>query len=164
LEPVEKLGAPPSRGFTLIEILIVTIILGIALALTVANLQSDDRQTAQREARALMLTLQSVQDRAILGGRALGVSFSTEGPLIWERSDFGEWKPSPLRDAGAATVPLAIEALKLGATPAEPGARLVFLPEGVGLPFELTVSYRGHPAFIVGDALGNLTLRTEPAQ
>jgi type II secretion system protein H len=154
--------APASRrGFTLIEVLVVTVILGIALALTVANLQSDDRQTAQREARALMLTLQGVQDRAVIGGRALGVSFANEGPLIWERTDFGEWKPSPLRDAGAANAPLVVEMLKLGAAQAEPGARIVFLPEGVGLPFELTVSYRGHPASITGDALGNLSLGQE---
>lgn len=148
-------------GFTLIEILVVTVILGIALALAMANLQTDDRQAAQREARALVLTLQTLQDRAVLGGRALAFSFTDQGATTWERNARGDWQESGKQDAGPRNSPLAVEALKLGATQADPGARIVFLPEGVGIPFELTVSLRGHAAVISGDALGNLTLKQD---
>lgn len=148
-------------GFTLIEIMVVTVILGIALALTVANLQPDDRQAAQREGHALILTLQTLQDRAVLGGRALALSFTDQGATIWERDERGDWQESRQQDEGARKSVLTVEALKLGATPAEAGARIVFLPEGVGMPFELTVSLRGHPVLISGDALGNMTLKQE---
>ena len=154
--PTRPRQAARAAGFTLIEIMVVTVILGIALALTIANLQTDDRQAAQREARTLILTLQTLQDRAVLGGRALALSFTDQGTTVWERNERGDWQ-----EAGTRNSPLVVEALKLGATLADPGARIVFLPEGVGIPFELTVSLRGQSALIIGDALGNMTLKQD---
>ena len=158
-----RLSRQPARetGFTLIEIMIVTVILGIALALTVANLQTDDRQAAQREARTLVLSLQALQDRAVLGGRALALGFTDYGGTVWELNERGEWQESRQQEAGARNSPLTIDALTLGATPVAPGTRIVFLPEGVGVPFELTASLRGQAVRIGGDALGNIALKQD---
>jgi general secretion pathway protein H len=143
------------RGFTLVEILVVTVIIGIGLALVVANLQPDDSQAVRRDATLLAGQLEQLQERALFGGRAIGVTLSAEGLSTWQRDAKGEWAAAPVKTSGRPQ-PLALESFKLGAQTVETDARLVFLPDGVNQPFELVVGRDGHRFRITGDALGRI--------
>lgn len=146
-----------SSAFTLIELLVVTVIIGIGLALALANLQPDDSQAARRDAHALAGQLERIQERALFGGQAIGVTFGADGPQTWQRDAKGEWVTVTL-DANIRKADIAVEALKLGAKVMETDARMVFLPDGMSLPFELTVSRNGHRFLITGDPLGRISV------
>lgn len=92
-----------ARGFTLIEILVAVLIVGIVLSVAVMSLTlaGDDREI-QREARRLMSLIELAQDDAVLQGREFGLEFLTRGYR------FVEFDPA----TGAWAEPLFDESLK----------------------------------------------------
>lgn len=146
------------RGFTLIEILVVTIIIGIGLALVIANLSPDDSQAVRRDASLLAGQLEQLQERALVGGRAIGITFEEQGLNTWQRDANGEWA-SVVVATTAKPQALALESFKLGAQEVAADARLIFLPDGVNQPFEMIVSRNGFRFRITGDALGRIQVQ-----
>src|SRR5579872_1651697 len=69
--------SPRRRGFTLIEILMVVVILGIASAIILPQLASRDDLRCAAAARALMADLLYAQSRAIARGQMQYVQFSS---------------------------------------------------------------------------------------
>jgi prepilin-type N-terminal cleavage/methylation domain-containing protein len=65
LAPTERRHAPATRAFTLIEILVVVVILGIAAAIVVPAIGSRDDLKATSAARMIMADLIYAQNRAI---------------------------------------------------------------------------------------------------
>ena len=152
-----------TAGFTLIEILAVTVIMGIILVLAAANFFPDDRQVARREVERVALALESARDAAVFGGTATAVSVEDNRVLRWRRDDRGSWQPdSPAEKQDATLAPdVAITALSIGAVPAAANSRMTFLPDGVGIPFEMRLAYRGVSSSISGDPLGKLRIEFE---
>ena len=76
----QRSGTSSSRGFTLIEILVVFVIVGILYSVIVLSLGvlGDDREL-QREARRLSSLLTLVSDEAELQGRDFGIEFVRKG-------------------------------------------------------------------------------------
>ena len=66
-----------SRGFTLIEILVVVVIIGIASAIILPQISSRDDLRAASAARALMADLLYAQNRSIALQKMQGVQFNT---------------------------------------------------------------------------------------
>lgn len=152
----------PSKGFTLLEILVVTVIIGIGLSLVIANLQPDDAQAVRRDAYKLAGQLEQLQERALFGGQAIGVTFGAEGPQTWMRDAKGEWVVTTI-DAKAVAADIPVERFRLGANPVDADARMVFLPDGMNVPFELTVGRNGHRFVISGDPLGRIAVKAADA-
>lgn len=162
-------------GFTLLEIMIVTVIVGIALSLAVASLRVDTRETLTQESSRLLSLLEGARDDAVFGGRAVAVRLNA-GKIEMLKRDPHLVNPTwlPIADDRFALRPLAADIttdLRIGGQTAggqtaggqivgegraEP---IVFLPAGIAAPFELTLSLAEHRQFIRGDALGNLTLK-----
>lgn len=152
-----------TAGFTLIEILAVTVIMGIILVLAAANFFPDDRQVARREVERVALALESARDAAVFGGTATAVSVEDNLVLRWRRDDRGAWQPDSAAETKAVALApeIAITALSIGAAPAAANSRMAFLPDGVGIPFEMRLAYRGVISSISGDPLGKLHIEFE---
>lgn len=78
------------RGFTLAEILVVLIVIGIAAGITYAQLESDPRQTLQREGRRFAGALEHAAQLAQWKNETLGVSASGNAYRFWRRSTDSE--------------------------------------------------------------------------
>ena len=63
-----------TRGFTLIEIMVVMVILGITLALVSVNFSQDDGKVLSEEANRLAALLEHAQNEAMITGNAIAWS------------------------------------------------------------------------------------------
>lgn len=83
---------PMPRGFTLVELLVVLLILGIAsggIALTLDSVRAND---SEREVERLRRALAGAANRAELRGRSLAVDFLPDGYRFSERQPDGGWR------------------------------------------------------------------------
>ncbi len=145
-----------AAAFTLIEVLVVVAIAGIILALAAVNLFPSDAQIARRESGMVALAIEHARDAAWFGGRPTAVSFDAGRLREWKLT--GEaWQADPARDRAIAdqmrVVGLFVDGQALGARD-----RLLFLPDGLGVPFRVALEVRGLPWAVEGDAAGAVTL------
>jgi len=76
-----------ASGFTLVELLVVIVVLGIAAGLTIASAAPDERDLAAREARRFAGSLEYAAQRAQSRGELLGVSAAGHSIRYWRRDD-----------------------------------------------------------------------------
>lgn len=76
---------PRASGFTLIEILVVIVVLGIAAGLAVALVAPDERDVSAREARRFAGALEYAAQRAQWRNEMLGVSAGRRTVRYWRR-------------------------------------------------------------------------------
>ena len=72
-------------GFTLIEILVVIVILGVAAGLAVALIEPDERELSMREARRFAGALEYAAHRAQWRNEMLGLSATRHVVRYWRR-------------------------------------------------------------------------------
>lgn len=142
----------PAAGFTLIEVLVVVAIAGIVIAVAAVNLFPTDAEAARRQAGNVALAIEHARDAAWFGGRPTAVTF-TDGRLREWRYAGEAWEADGARDH-ALGAELRVTGLFLDGAVLAPGDRLVFLPDGLGIPFRVALEVRGQRLGVEGDAAG----------
>ncbi len=144
------------RGFTLLELLVVLVIVGIMLGAVALNAAPGDRQVLQNEAQRIALLLQLARDEAIVRNQ----------PVAFEADDYryrflirrgSQWSAlggdEQLRERAYRRAPLTLQ-LQPSAGGRLP-LRIVFGREPVDKAFALTLSSGGDSATIRADGIGN---------
>lgn len=153
---MRRISATGTSAFTLIEVMVVVAIIGIVVAVAAVNLFPSDAQVARRESGMVALAIEHARDAAWLGGRPTAVTFE-EGRLREWRLSGGKWQADSQRDrplaGGTRVTGLYVDGQQLKA-----GDRLVFLPDGLGIPFLVALEVRGLPWAVEGDAAGAVSL------
>jgi general secretion pathway protein H len=149
-------SATGNKGFTLLEILVVVAITGIVIALAAVNLLPSDNEVARRESGNVALAIEGARDAAWFGGRPVSVTFEPGSVRAW-RYGGGQWRADAPRDR-SVDAQLRITAIHVDGQPLAAGDRLVFMPDGLGVPFRVAVEVRGLPWAIEGDAAGAIRL------
>ena len=134
----------------------VVAITGIVLAVVAANLFPDERQVARKASGELALAVEKARDAAWFGGRPVALGFDA-GRLRAFRLAGETWSPDAAHDAPLDPT-LHVTSLYVDGEPLKSDERLVFLPDGLGTPFRITLEVRGIPWSIEGDAAGAVTL------
>ena len=153
---MRRISATGTKGFTLVEILVVVAITGIILVVAAVNLFPDERQVARRESGTLALSIERSRDAAWFGGRPVALAFGDGQLYAWQLRG-SEWQ----RDAEheqRLDATLHITGLYVDGQPLKADQKLVFLPDGLGVPFRISLEVRGYPWAIEGDAAGAVTL------
>ena len=153
--PISGTGTK-TGAFTLIEVLVVVAIAGILISVAAVNLFPDQTQMARREAGNVALAVEHARDAAWFGGRPTAITF-TEGRVREWRYAANQWQPDTSRDA-AMGPDLRVTGLYVDGTPLRPEERLVFMPDGFGIPFRVALAVRGFSWAVEGDAAGAVTL------
>lgn len=150
----------PHRGFTLLELLVVLVILGIMLGVVSLNVAPSERQAMQNEAQRIALLLQLARDEAIVRNRPIAFELAPDAYRFLVRED-DAWRPiagdDALRERRFSRAPVAFS---IDPPVAQQDARLriVFGREPVDKPFLLTLTVGDLSVAVRADGVGHFAV------
>ena len=101
----------PERGFTLLEIMLVIFLIGLASAGVVQTFATDSESPAKKAAQDFLTRFAQFKDRAVIEGQTLGVLIGPPGYQFMQRRQ-GQWLPvSATRFSAQVTVPKQVQML-----------------------------------------------------
>ena len=134
-------------GFTLIEILVVLIIVGLLASLAVFNMAGSSQQRElESNVRELYLLMQTASEQAVLNNLELGLLLEDDGyRFVAFQDESGEWKPSGERMFSKRTLPewltlteyVESDAPRLATAEDKLRPNVVFFSSGETTPFEI---------------------------
>lgn len=151
-------------GFTLVEILVVLVIIGITVALISINLMPDDRRVLTTEAQKLALLFEQARDEAIISGKVIAWSVEGDKTHFWRKDDQAQWILNSgdelFRDRDLASG-VKLADLQINSVKAAVNERLLFSPSGMNMPFKLELVLNASRVSIAGDNMGKLALKND---
>ena len=103
--------AVPERGFTLLEIMLVIFLIGLASAGVVQTFATASEPPAKKAAQDFLTRYAQFKDRAVIEGKTLGVLIDPPGYQFMQRRH-GQWLPvSSTRLSAQVTVPKQVQML-----------------------------------------------------
>jgi general secretion pathway protein H len=148
------------RGFTLVEIMVVMVIVGITLGLASLNAIPSPHQDLQAEAQRLTLLLQLARDEAIVRNRPVTFEATPERYHFLVRNET-RWMPITgddlLREREFKNGPLTLLLDPASAGTVNP-LRITFGREPVDKPFVLVMATGGSRVAIRADGIGHFTV------
>jgi general secretion pathway protein H len=149
-----------AAGFTLVEVMVVMVIIGVTLGLASLNAMPSARQNLEGEARRIALLLQLARDEAIVRNRLVAFEADSEGYRFLVRNE-AQWDPIAQDDLLRGR-PFKSSPVTLLLDPASAGAsnplRITFGREPVDKPFVLTLGSGEERIAIRADGIGHFTV------
>ena len=150
------------RGFTLVEILVVIVILGIVAGLGIALVGPDERDASAREARRFAGALEYAAQRAQWRNEMLGVSADRQVLRYWRRDAEGNrWLAVEDDDVlRAHTLPDPIDAMALAYAGRGVAANSIvpLRASGRNEPFSFLLATPGYRTVIASDPLNRVSI------
>jgi general secretion pathway protein H len=149
-----------AKGFTLVELMVVMVIIGITLGLVSLNAIPSPQQHLQNEAQRLALLLQLARDEAIVRNRLVAFEADGERYRFLVRNET-RWDPvvgdDLLRERAFKNAPVALLIDPAGTVPGAP-LRITFGREPVDKPFLLTLASGDAHVAIRADGIGHFVV------
>lgn len=147
------------RGFTLIEMLVVLMIIGLFFGLVSAITRPDERAVLRLEADRLSQLLDFAASEARLTGQSIAWTAEDSGYRFWRSDDNAEWLE--IRDSDvlrARTLPqgISISRFRVESMRPQGGIRLEFTPYGSSLAFVIGLSSGDESVSVVGSPVGDV--------
>lgn len=152
-------------GFTLLEIMVVLVIIGIVLTLAVVRLEPPADRVLQQEAERLALLFEAARDEAIARSEPLAWSHFRGRHQFWIRRD-ADWQPlSGVDVLVPRELPAGISfgSIKVNLQLQGEDGKLVFQPSGVNELFQLQLQGEGSVFELSSDVLGRISVSRQDA-
>lgn len=146
-------------GFTLVELLVVLVVIGITLGMTAVQLMPDNRAVLREESGRLALLLENAGLEAQASGRTLGWSGESSHYRFWEKNEYNDWvridndnlfRPRELPEG------IRISQITLENQPILPGAKLAMTAHGFALPFRIKLGNQYGNFSVIGKSTGDV--------
>lgn len=147
------------RGFTLIEILIVLMIMGLFVGLVSTILLPDDRAVLRLEAERLSQLLDFAATEARLTGTSVAWTADESGYRFWRSGDTADWteiRDSDLLRARLLPQGVVVSGLRVENMPPQGAMRLEFVPQGSALAFTIGLTLGAERYAIAGSPVGEV--------
>jgi general secretion pathway protein H len=151
-------------GFTLAEILVVLLVIGLAAAITYAQLDRDPRQALEREGRRLAGALEHAALLAQWKNETIGVSAGGGAYRFWHRvtgNDGEQWSALSNDDILAARTlpdPLFVTPRTYAGQAVPAGAVLPLIPSGRNEPFVIELDTPEWQLLLSADPLNRIAI------
>jgi general secretion pathway protein H len=149
-----------ARGFTLLELLVVLVIVGITLGFISVNVIPNERQALQDEAQRIALLMQLARDEAIVRNRPVAFEAESERYRFLIREDDG-WQvlsnDDMLHEREFKRAPVTLSITPATAAESNP-LRIIFGREPVDKPFVLTLSSGDTSVALRADGIGHFVV------
>ena len=147
------------RGFTLIEMLVVLMIMGLFIGLVSTTWLPDDRAVLRLEAERLAQLLDFTATEAQLTGTSIAWTADASGYRFWRSGEDAEW--TEIRDREllrARSLPqgMAVSGLRVENLRPQGAMRLEFAPQGSSLAFTIGMSLGTERYAIAGSPVGEI--------
>jgi general secretion pathway protein H len=152
-------GCKRPRGFTLIEMLMVLMIMGLFVGLVSAITRPDDRAVLRLEAERLSQLLDFAAAEAQLTGKSIAWTGDGSGYRFWrsgEDSNWSEIRDSELLRARSLPQGIAISGFRVENMRPQGAMRLEFAPEGSSLAFTIGLSLGAERYRVAGSPIGDV--------
>jgi general secretion pathway protein H len=157
-----------ASGFTLLEVLIVVLIVGIVSGLAVIAVRSDPGERVATEAKRLSALLTLASQESVLQSRELAVEIARDGYRFlvlaadgWTEHDDPVFRARTMPEDVTLQPVIEGEDLARRNTRGRREPRIYLLSGGEMTPFEITFRHRGRDDIryvLSGDAAGRITL------
>jgi general secretion pathway protein H len=152
---------PRLSGFTLIEMLVVLLIMGIFVGLVSTITQPDDRAMLELEAQRLARLLDLAATKSRLTGRSTAWTAEARGYRFWQFSEDAFWTEILDDDTlRARSLPpdMAILRLEVENKKSTDQMRLEFTPYGQPVSFSLQMALGDARETVVGSPIGDVSV------
>jgi general secretion pathway protein H len=148
------------RGFTLLELLVVLVIVGITLGVVSFKAAPDNHKSLQNEAQRIALLLQLARDEAIVRNRPVAFEAEADHYRFMVR-DEDDWEPIAdddlMRERAFKLAPIGL-AMNPPPVDGNDPLHIVFGREPVDKPFVLTMSAGDDAIAIHADGIGHFVV------
>lgn len=149
-----------ARGFTLVEVMVVLVIIGITLGLVSLNAIPSTQQNLQGEAQRIALLLQLARDEAIVRNRLVAFEANADGYRFLVRNET-RWdqiiSDDLLRERAFKSAPVTLSINPPAAGSGNP-LRITFGREPVDKPFVFTIASGEDRVAIRADGIGHFVV------
>ena len=153
----------PVCGFTLLELLVVLLVMGLFAGLVGALARPDERTVLRFEADRLAQLLNLAAEESRLTGKTLAWTADASRYNFWRWSEAAGWSEAqddPLRPR-SLRAGLSISDLRIEAMRTEGGLRLEFNPHAA-LAYDFRISLGAERFIVAGSPLGEVRVHASP--
>lgn len=163
--PTERREPRAARGFTLIEVLVLLMIMGLFVGLASAIVRPDDRAVLRIEAERLQQLLDLAASEARLAGKPIAWTADAAGYRFWRESEDAGWteiRDNDLLRARSLPPGVTITDFRVENMRPQGAMRLEFAPEGISLAFSIGLALRAEHLAVEGSPVGELRVAAVP--
>lgn len=149
------------RGFTLVEMLVVLMIMGLFVGLVRANMLPSERDLLRVEAERLAQILDLAADEARYTGKSMAWTAEESGYRFWRLGADSEWSALTGNDSlRARSLPqgMSVSELRVEAAGPQTLKRLEFPPGGASLAFVIELSLGAEHYAVAASPVGELRI------
>lgn len=147
-------------GFTLVELLVVLVVIGITLGMTMLQLMPDNRAVLRDESQRLALLLENAGLEAQASGHSLAWSGEASHYRFWTKNDYNDWvridDQAVFRQRSLADG-IRISSVTVEEQTLKPGDKLSLSAYGFALPYRIRLGNQYGNASIIGKSTGEVT-------
>lgn len=157
-------------GFTLVELLVVLLVIGLAAGLVYAKLESDPRRVLDNEARRLGAAMEHAAALAQWRNQVLGISVGDAGYRFWRRESTVEgdrWMPLADDDVllpHALGSEMAAHIASYAGQPVADDAVVPLAPSGRNEPYAIEIDSAQWRALLLADPLNRVAVSAPAAR